>query len=233
LPGGFPEPNQLTGGENCVVANYTQRYGVPVAYGWSDVNCGQGYHFMCKINKPGPSSISYVNTTTRNQYTLNTARMNFSSAEAACNLQGGHLVSYNTVDEQLEVENFFVRSGLLFPTCHRAYWMGLAAETWPQFAYLEPTAPDMEAEDTYRNWGKFIPANFPPEPNQLFGDENCVAANYTELNKAAWGWSDEVCEMELTSICQIPREWCSLLLLVCCTTCCTAAYITTCLTVCF
>ena len=39
MPSGVREPYQTNPPEMCGVANYTQRYGVPVAYGWSDVNC--------------------------------------------------------------------------------------------------------------------------------------------------------------------------------------------------
>jgi hypothetical protein len=54
LPGGFPEPNQLTGSENCVVANFTQSTGAlsrtgQQAWGWSDVNCQSFYISVCKI----------------------------------------------------------------------------------------------------------------------------------------------------------------------------------------
>ena len=42
--GSVPEPNQLTGGENCVMANFTMSSNsTPTeigAWGWADVNCG-------------------------------------------------------------------------------------------------------------------------------------------------------------------------------------------------
>ncbi len=40
-------------------------------------------------------------------YLLNTNLLNQSSAQAFCNSQGGHLVSYARQYEQLEVENHF------------------------------------------------------------------------------------------------------------------------------
>jgi hypothetical protein len=54
MPSGFPEPNQLTGEENCVVANYTQRTGAAapagnLAWGWCDINCQSFYTSVCKI----------------------------------------------------------------------------------------------------------------------------------------------------------------------------------------
>ena len=206
MPSGTREPYQTNPPENCGVSNFTQRYGVPSAWGWSDVNCLDKFIFMCRINKPGLQPISYTNTTTGMKYTLNTMKMNFSTAEAACNLQGGHLVSYSNLEEQQEVENFFVKSGLLFPTCHLTYWMGLATDMWPQFTWLEPRSPDLTQGDTHQNWGTYLPTTFPAEPNQLLGDEYCGAANYTEIKNGAWGWADATCESQLTSMCKIPRR---------------------------
>ena len=53
LPGGFPEPNQLTGGENCVMANFTMSSNsTPTeigAWGWADVNCESLLVSICEI----------------------------------------------------------------------------------------------------------------------------------------------------------------------------------------
>jgi hypothetical protein len=55
-------------------------------------------------------------------YLLNTNLLNQSSAQAFCNSQGGHLVSYARQYEQLEVENHYSSlvggsAGLLLPQC--------------------------------------------------------------------------------------------------------------------
>lgn len=156
---------------------------------------------------PGPQSVVYTNNDTNTTYTLNTRLSNFTVAQAACNALGGHLASYNTQQEQLEVENFFVSKGLLFPTCHGSYWIGLAAESWPAFEWLDPVAGNLTGPESYTNWGLYLPPTLPREPNQLLGDENCAVANYTEAASGAWGWADTTCESEFVSICKIPRGW--------------------------
>lgn len=43
------EPNAIQPPEYCAVANYTQRYGQPSAWGWSDVNCNRNFIFICRL----------------------------------------------------------------------------------------------------------------------------------------------------------------------------------------
>ena len=47
MPGGLLEPNQLTGNENCAVANYSQSY--DGAWGWADIPCETLHASVCKI----------------------------------------------------------------------------------------------------------------------------------------------------------------------------------------
>jgi NADH-quinone oxidoreductase subunit H len=35
------------------------------------------------------------------------------------------------------VEQAFIKMGVLFPECHKTYWMGLRARTWPRFSWLD------------------------------------------------------------------------------------------------
>jgi hypothetical protein len=48
-----------------------------------------------------------------------------------------------------------------------------------------------------------------PEPNNMFGNEFCGVANWTELVSAtgAWGWADTACKTQTISICKVLREW--------------------------
>jgi hypothetical protein len=79
----------------------------------------------------------YTNVTTNTTYILNTKKMNFSQAESYCNDNGGHLASWNNREEQMEVEQYFIKVGVLFPNCHQIYWMGLRAKSWPRFNWLD------------------------------------------------------------------------------------------------
>ena len=56
-----------------------------------------------------PNVYYYNSSKTNNTYVLNTNPMNFKSAQSFCNGQGGHLVSYKSYDEQVDVEQHFVK----------------------------------------------------------------------------------------------------------------------------
>ena len=47
---------------------------------------------------------------------LNTSLANWYDAEDNCMALGGHLVSFNSLEEQLDVEAYFVASSGLLPT---------------------------------------------------------------------------------------------------------------------
>jgi hypothetical protein len=59
-------------------------------------------------------------------YLFNSAPLNWTAAEAACNARGGHLVAFSSLQQQAEAEQCFVGSGVLAPSFHKAYWLGLA-----------------------------------------------------------------------------------------------------------
>ena len=52
-----------------------------------------------------------MSDTWQSTYIINTTRLGFMEAEAACQDNGGHLVSYSSFEEQQEVEAAFVHSG--------------------------------------------------------------------------------------------------------------------------
>jgi hypothetical protein len=56
-------------------------------------------------------------------YSLNTCARSYGQAEAACRLQGGHLASYGSQAEQVEVEGYSLSQGLLVGG-YGGYWMG-------------------------------------------------------------------------------------------------------------
>ncbi len=57
---------------------------------------------------------NYTNTQTEVTYMLNTSKANYYEAEEVCMERGGHLVSYTSIEEQLDVEAYFeASSGLL------------------------------------------------------------------------------------------------------------------------
>jgi hypothetical protein len=100
MPGSSPEPNNFPAPpELCGVANATQpMLGV---WGWADANCiSTRAAFMCELLPPGPF-YSFTSNRTNSTYILNTKPATFTDAEAFCSDQGGHLVSYGNLREQV------------------------------------------------------------------------------------------------------------------------------------
>ena len=59
------EPNNLNFPENCAHANYSQRYGAPQVWGFTDANCAVKSPFMCRIS--GGAGYKY-NATSNNTF---------------------------------------------------------------------------------------------------------------------------------------------------------------------
>jgi hypothetical protein len=130
VPTGAKEPDQ---GFTCAAANASETYQDPPAWGWSDATCDMALPLMCKHAPEG--TFVYVSGTTQATYILNTSMASWADAQQACNDNGGHLVSYQTPDEQTEVEGFFERGGMFITLYHVFYWTGLVSDQqeWPQF----------------------------------------------------------------------------------------------------
>jgi hypothetical protein len=58
-------------------------------------------------------------------YILNQNYMTQADGEKFCVDRGGHLVSYLSVEEQVDVEQYFVGKGWLYSNYNKAYWIGL------------------------------------------------------------------------------------------------------------
>jgi hypothetical protein len=65
--------------------------------------------------------------------------------------------------------------------------------------------PDPTSE-TYLHWGVSVPDGT-PEPDNLYPPESCSTANYTEVFTGAWGWTDQACYRNVSTMCKIKREW--------------------------
>jgi hypothetical protein len=166
---------------------------------------------------PGPSrhfNASSTNTT----FYLNTSKATFDNAEIACQRNGGHLAAYVDFVEQYEVEQALTYAGYLIPDYHKYYWMGYTAKTWPKFYTLDKTVPFDSPQGNYTYWGYFNNSAAPVEPDGgIYGNQLCVAANYTEAyadlsgtgggnGSVAFGWADNSCSMALSFMCRISCE---------------------------
>ena len=136
-------------------------------------------------------------------YTLNTSLATQAQAEKACNAQGGHLAVFLSQQTQNEVEAYFASQGYLLPNFHKAYWMGMQKRT-PNgdFQFMDATI-----STAYTNWGMYstgMPGEGFPEPNNYFGDEFCVIANYTQIRQVppVWGFADIQCNERFIFMCK-------------------------------
>lgn len=203
-PGNIPEPNSITGQEYCVAANYSQAYGSPPAWGWSDTACNTQNIFICR--KLAPKAY-YYNSTGGSTFIFNASASNWQNAEQACRDSGGHLSSFKSFKEQSEVEQYYISNGLLLPSYHKFYWIGLSTSLWPTFLWSDHSpGPD---SSTYEHWGRYMPGNEPEPNNWDTPPENCAGANFTEAfsNPIAWGWSDYDCNFAATFMCRMASEW--------------------------
>jgi hypothetical protein len=48
-PDNIAEPSNTFGNEKCAVANWTETYGMPPAWGWADTLCNQQFVPMCRM----------------------------------------------------------------------------------------------------------------------------------------------------------------------------------------
>jgi hypothetical protein len=80
VPSGVKEPFQAEPPEFCTVANYTETYGRPNVWGWSDTNCGNKFFPMCRINSEWPCRAASAKPGTFAQASVGSAGDSFSSS---------------------------------------------------------------------------------------------------------------------------------------------------------
>lgn len=257
------EPNNKLGSELCGVGNWSQVYGQPSAWGWSDTKCNGQFPPMCRLLRKwrwgccagaalrtaaasawpraplltasgnlrlcassarwsldclrhahppraaalAPLKLYNSSISKGSQFLWNTLPMNFSAAQQYCNDQGGHLASFVSLPEQRDVEQYLINQGLLLPTFHTAYWIGLQSDVWPRFYWLDNITPSPDTFGAYKHWGAFMQGGKNvTEPNNLAGSETCAAGNLTQSYGQASGWADADCNIKLPFMCKIRRK---------------------------
>lgn len=203
---GTNEPKSMS--NLCGIGNHTAEY--EGAWGWADASCTARYPYICKMM--GPRNLTLTSNVTGNTFTLYTTQATQAEAETACREEGGHLASFGSYDEQVEMEFAFMNRGYLLPGFHKSYWMGLNSSdaAWPTFNWLDRTLPN-PSEDNYLHWGDLRTATGArlPEPNNQDVNEFCAVANYSEAfsSPPAWGWADASCSMRFIFMCKTNGEW--------------------------
>jgi hypothetical protein len=216
-PGTHLEPNNVFPPELCSGANATETFGG--AWGWGDENCDRMFPFICEVVPPNMPPPTPAPPTGMFNYTiqapskifkavsfvLNTELVDYSTAEARCEAMAGYLVSYEDLEEQIEVEGMFLSQNALDMTYYNRYWIGLRVppgRAWPYFEWAVPPVAN------WSHWGNFTPGSI-REPNNLFPKELCALANASEAFAGAWGWADERCSIVAPYVCKVPQLYVS------------------------
>jgi hypothetical protein len=156
--------------------------------------------------QPPPYTASSTNMTF--QYATNMT--DFAAGQRACNLLGGHLATFKSLEEQTEVEEFYISGGYLFPKFRNVYWMGLRlnSTTEPRkYTWIDPSLEIQELDQftDYMHWGSSAGQQ---EPNNLhFPPEMCTSGNFTQAFEGAAGWADANCGMKYPIMCRLARRW--------------------------
>jgi hypothetical protein len=195
MPQNILEPNAIFPPENCAGANFTEGYdGV---WAWSDAGCSLKFPYICKALSLG--AFYYTSAVSGATYVFNNTPVMQAGAAMACREYGAAPVSYKSLEEQQEVEAYFLSTGRLLADAHKAYWLGLKANTWPAWAWLDKTA-GVYNPGVYANW---YTSPGLTEPNNLQPPELCVVANASALQRDAWGWADTSCGRRFPYMCKV------------------------------
>jgi hypothetical protein len=99
MPQNLLEPNNIYPPENCVGANMSESF--DGAWGWSDTRCSQRWPALCRVVPPG----QWYYTSPNNNYTyiFNNSMVNQQDGELGCQDAGGHLATFHSIEEQIEV----------------------------------------------------------------------------------------------------------------------------------
>jgi hypothetical protein len=71
-----------------------------------------------------PGIYYYTSEISNNSYILNQFVSNFTKAQEFCTDNGGHLAAFASLEEQQEVEGYYIEMGYLLPTYHKSYYIG-------------------------------------------------------------------------------------------------------------
>jgi hypothetical protein len=160
-----------------------------------------------------PADYYYTSKVSAATFVWNPAKLEQAEAQLACNDLGGHLAVFTSLAEQVDVENYYINWGLMFPTYTPSYWMGAesAFDLWPSFFWAQRNFTGPTDGKSYNHFGA-------DEPNNLAYTEYCTVANYTLNYQGANGWSDTACNNRFPYMCRLsggyrPRGVCQCCLL--------------------
>jgi hypothetical protein len=161
---------------------------------------------VCLLLSAAYNAYHFTHPTTHVPYVFNNTPVSSFDAQAQCNLYGGHLVWFASLQDQQQVEHAFISLGYILPTFHTSYWIGYRAAkpsiNPADYRLLDRTA----GPQTYSHWGTYTPTppgKDPREPNNLSGTENCAVGNFTQAYGNASGWADANCGLRLPFVCRL------------------------------
>jgi hypothetical protein len=199
------QPDNAAGDEYCAAANSTLLHGK--AWGWCDTSCDRQLAYICRQDVM--ALYNYTSPVTGSKYHMVSAPANGLAAEVNCNSLGGHLVVYETKAEQQEVEAAFTWQGGLLAAYQGAYWLGLQADPYPEFHWLDRTIAS-PSNVTYINWADGQPgaqedSNFCATANASLARVSSATAVAAGAAAEPWGWQSYDCTQPQVYICQVTR----------------------------
>jgi hypothetical protein len=148
------------------------------------------------------TSFNYTSPNTGVTFVFNNTPVSSTAAQQQCQIYGGNLATFMSLEEQQEIEAAFVARGDLVPEFHQSYWLGLytAELKPPQFMWND----QLSGKLNWTHWGMYrTPDGNISEPNNMFGQENCGAANASQTYSDAWGWMDINCNIRMPFMCRL------------------------------
>lgn len=131
------------------------------------------------------------------RYREGTTGQSWVAAERDCELDGGHLIVIDSEAENAWLASVAALAVTNDPSTHQLVWLG-ASDTRAEGEFGWVTG--MAVTTAYWNTSE-------PEPNSLFGDEDCVEI------RASGQWNDDRCNAPLAYVCECDGEsssnsWC-------------------------
>merc|ERR1719494_1005647 len=157
------EPNNFQEGDPCVRLAYAKS-----VWQWKDNLCSVTYAFICRDRYDFP-------------YTFHTEEKTRDEAQRTCNLNGGHLLTIKSQEEQDTI-----MAGV---DTTKQWWIGVKVD---ETNHTSLYWADGEVS-FWSNWMK-------NEPNNFAEGDPCVRMKYHKTN--FWQWKDNVCTVSYGFICR-------------------------------
>ena len=102
---------------------------------------------------------------------------------------------------------FFISNGYMLVDYYKVYWLGMRAEPFPDYKWLDPGADILQLSSSYKHWGVTDEGREPQAGKGMV--KECGVANASLSYEDAWGWSAEGCANKNVFMCKAAGKSCS------------------------